>query len=64
LAKLKTCGACGESFECAVPERSCWCEAVKLDPKTLAALHERFTDCLCPRCLSDVGLHVASVREA
>jgi hypothetical protein len=63
LAKWKICGACGESFECAAPERGCWCEAIELDLETLSALRERFTDCLCPRCLEDVESHAVSVRE-
>jgi hypothetical protein len=29
----------------------CWCRDVKLDAATLAAMKQRYTDCLCPDCL-------------
>jgi Cysteine-rich CWC len=48
----KTCEACGEKFSCSSAAAGCWCEELKLDRKTLNALRERHSDCLCPRCLS------------
>jgi hypothetical protein len=31
---------------------ACWCTEVKLGGNAAADLRERFTDCLCPRCLA------------
>jgi hypothetical protein len=48
----KTCERCGEAFGCAAPQRSCWCDEVKLSAETLAELKSRYADCLCPHCLA------------
>ena len=53
MAKRKICSYCGEPFECASPQGGCWCESIALDRETLAVLRERYTDCLCPRCLKE-----------
>jgi len=55
MAKTKICGACGNSFKCSAPRRGCWCESVAVDRATLAALREKFSDCLCPACLKHVA---------
>jgi hypothetical protein len=52
IADQKTCSVCGAGFECAAPRRGCWCESVQLSRETIAALGERFSNCLCPTCLS------------
>jgi hypothetical protein len=48
--KDKQCSKCGETFNCG-GLLGCWCSDVKLDPATLAALKERYDNCLCPSCL-------------
>jgi hypothetical protein len=48
----KKCEACGEMFDCAAPERGCWCEEVKLSGQVAAEVRGRYADCLCPRCLA------------
>ena len=48
----KACAACGEKFSCAARAAGCWCEATKLTKETLSELRGRYSDCLCPRCLS------------
>jgi hypothetical protein len=52
VAKEKICGACGGTFECAAPERGCWCEKVCIDRQAVAALREQSADCVCPKCLN------------
>lgn len=47
----KKCEACGEMFDCGAPESGCWCEDVKVGSAAAAELRERFSDCVCPRCL-------------
>jgi len=57
----KTCEACGEKFSCSASAATCWCESVKLDRNTLSKLRARYSDCLCPRCLS--AAHTNGGRE-
>jgi len=33
-------------------QEACWCAEVKVSGRAVADLRERFTDCLCPRCLA------------
>jgi hypothetical protein len=49
--KEKRCGKCGRTFGCG-GLTGCWCRDVKLDAAALAALKERYDDCLCPDCLT------------
>ena len=49
-ARIKTCGACGQPFDCHAG--NCWCDAVPLDDAARAELSARYDDCLCPACLS------------
>jgi hypothetical protein len=50
------CPRCGALFHCgsrdAVP---CPCSTVTLDEATLRMLRERWTGCLCLRCLRDLA---------
>jgi Cysteine-rich CWC len=48
----KTCGSCGATFACQASIGGCWCEDLKLQVETLAALQARYADCLCPQCLT------------
>ena len=54
LAKQKRCSKCGVAFECGGLFGR-WCRHVKLDRTTLAALKERYDDCLCPDCLKQLA---------
>ena len=47
----QACARCGAAFECGADGDACWCAEVVLDADALAALRDRFTDCLCPACL-------------
>jgi hypothetical protein len=55
FSKQKRCSKCGAEFECG-GLLGCWCRDVKLDRVTLAALKERYDDCLCPDCLRQLAL--------
>ena len=50
FSKTKTCGACGQPFECG-GLFLCWCREVKLDRAALNTLREQHDDCLCRSCL-------------
>jgi len=54
FSKQKRCSKCGGEFECG-GLFGCWCRDVKLDSATLAALKERYDDCLCPDCLKQIA---------
>jgi hypothetical protein len=49
VVREKTCGACGEAFDCCAGD--CWCDAVTLDAATRARLRAQYADCLCAACL-------------
>jgi len=50
------CPRCGAAFDCgAGGTEPCACERVELTSALLATLRERFTGCLCLRCLSDLS---------
>jgi iron complex transport system permease protein len=48
----KACSRCGQRFGCAQGEPGCWCEAVVVQPETLAEIRTVADDCICPACLS------------
>jgi hypothetical protein len=46
------CPRCGRRFHCGARDAApCACTAVRLYAATLAALRERWSDCLCRECL-------------
>jgi dihydroorotase len=51
------CPRCGGSFDCGAKDVdvACACTRIALDAATLAALRERFTGCLCQRCLGELA---------
>lgn len=52
-----TCPRCGGAFRCGMADatRPCACTTVKLSADTLAALRQRYTGCLCLRCLAELA---------
>jgi len=48
---LKKCQKCGATFTCD-GDNDCWCEKVDILKKEMIQLMEKYTDCLCPQCLS------------
>ena len=50
------CPRCGGAFRCGVNDpEPCACTTVALDAKTLAELRQRYTACLCLRCLAELS---------
>ena len=46
------CPRCGGGFHCGVDDAGpCACTGVRLDAALLQQLRERYSGCLCPRCL-------------
>ncbi len=50
----KTCGHCGQAFECG--QYGCWCGTLGITDRQMDWIAARFEDCLCPICLQQVGL--------
>ena len=50
------CPRCGGRFHCGVNDAApCACTAFTLDATALAELRERYTNCLCMACLSELA---------
>lgn len=55
------CARCGGAFHCGMnDERPCACTGITLDAATLANLRQRYSGCLCLRCLQAIA-HEAPV---
>jgi len=58
---MSCCARCGIAFHCGAADRDtenapCWCmQMPPLSEKALAELRQRYGECLCPSCLSDIG---------
>ena len=48
----KICPECGRKFTCD-GDNDCWCEHSQVLKKDMIRIMERYTDCLCPDCLSE-----------
>ncbi|OGB06818.1 MAG: hypothetical protein A3E25_09715 [Burkholderiales bacterium RIFCSPHIGHO2_12_FULL_69_20] len=54
-AATDRCPRCAGSFHCGMADAEpCACTTVVLDAATQAALRERYTGCLCLRCLKEL----------
>ena len=51
MSKKKECPSCGKNFVCD-GDNDCWCENVQIHKREFLILSEKYTDCLCPECLS------------
>lgn len=61
-ANADRCPRCGGDFHCGVNDAGpCACSTLTLDGKTLAQLRERFSGCLCLRCLQAIAAGAAAV---
>jgi hypothetical protein len=50
------CPRCGGGFHCGAQDTTpCACGTVDLTPETLVHLRERYTACLCLRCLREIA---------
>ena len=55
-AATDRCPRCGGGFHCGMADAGpCACTSVTLDEPTQALLRERYSGCLCLRCLMDLG---------
>ena len=55
-ADTDRCPRCGGGFHCGMADAGpCACTTVSLDAATQAALRERYSGCLCLRCLLELG---------
>jgi len=57
----KICPRCGNAFECRVDDiEQCQCYGIQLQQETRAAIAERYTACLCSKCLLEVDEQIPS----
>ncbi len=49
---MKKCQKCGAQFRCE-GEGDCWCEQVQIHRVQMLEILERYTDCICPRCMKE-----------
>ncbi len=50
------CPRCGDTFHCGIDDTApCACTMVTLSPALLADLRQRYTGCLCVRCLTEIS---------
>lgn len=49
------CEACGEEFICGISIRGCWCTEVKVSEEVRRELKDKYTKCLCRKCLEDAA---------
>jgi hypothetical protein len=53
------CARCGQAFHCGMNDAGpCACTGVTLDVATLADLRQRYSGCLCLRCLQAFATEV------
>jgi hypothetical protein len=50
-----SCPVCARAFRCGGGAPGCWCEAIALQPETLAELRTLADACLCPGCLGQLA---------
>jgi len=59
------CPRCAAAFHCgADDDRPCPCTTIKLDAAALADLRQRYSGCLCLRCLAALSALSPSVGTA
>ncbi len=48
------CPRCGAEFHCSKSPK-CWCYEVNLPLSILEKIEEKYTKCLCPKCLNELN---------
>lgn len=57
------CPRCGGTFHCGINDTGpCACTTVTLSPGLLADLRQRYTGCLCVRCLNELSSSAPPAR--
>ncbi|HMH32078.1 MAG TPA: cysteine-rich CWC family protein [Puia sp.] len=60
----KTCPRCQVAFECRVGDiGNCQCQGLSLSAEEMAFIEERYADCLCRQCLTDLKNKYILFRE-
>lgn len=55
-AIVKTCPRCGKKFECFQDNINlCFCSKIKISSEKINFIKERYSDCLCPKCLNEIA---------
>ncbi len=48
--ETKTCPECGAKFEC-THDANCWCMSFVIPEDNLEIIKQKYSSCLCPKCL-------------
>ncbi len=60
----KICPKCNVEFECKADDiENCDCNTVQLNASTIALIKEKFEDCLCKKCLSEIDKFTISLSS-
>lgn len=55
VVRFKYCPKCGDLFDCYCESlRKCWCFDFTLSANTLKYLAEKYSGCICPKCLQQI----------
>ncbi len=57
--ETKVCESCGEEFGCGAGSETCWCFDLEVSAAATAAIAEKYTQCLCPKCLGSAASSTA-----
>jgi hypothetical protein len=58
LKRARTCESCGDSFECEIGLKGCWCSKLDLSDEQRTNLAAQYNECLCRKCLESVARKV------
>lgn len=62
--EVKKCPRCGDPFECKPGNiTQCQCAGIVLSQELRAYMEQRYSDCLCRKCLEQLGAELALFRE-
>ncbi|PID94275.1 MAG: hypothetical protein CSA95_03670 [Bacteroidetes bacterium] len=53
--KIKCCPRCGGTFVCGAKAPSCWCEHLVIPSSLRKQLALTYKDCVCEKCLLEMG---------
>jgi len=58
VSERDVCPRCGGGFHCGMSDAMpCACATLELSAIALAELRERYSSCLCLRCLAEIATH-------
>ncbi len=53
------CESCGEEYICGATVMGCWCMSVNTTDEARAEMKQKFSKCLCPKCLGSYATEPA-----